>query len=174
MGAASGQTPVATPACIGLGSNLGDRAANLAAAVDGLRALPGTRVIAVADVIDTEPVGPIPQGRYLNSAALVHTSLAPRVLLEHLFAIERSRGRDRSREQRWGPRTLDLDLLLYGESTVQEPGLTLPHPRLHERHFVLAPLAQIAGAMTVPPHGRTVRQLLQALRSAPRSAPTPT
>ncbi len=162
---APGSTPHWIQACIGLGSNVGDRAAHLAAAADGLRALRETHVLALADPIQTEPVGPVHQDPYLNSAALIRTRLPARELLGALLAIERSRGRDRSREQRWGPRTLDLDLLLYGDRVIDEPGLTVPHPRLHERLFVLEPLAQIAAGATVPTRRCTVGDLLAALRS---------
>ena len=102
-----------------------------------------------------------------NGAALIHTTRPARALLGDLLEIERSRGRDRSGERRWGPRTLDLDLLLYGDLVIDEPGLTVPHPHLHERAFVLVPLERIAGGMTVPGPGglagRTVRELLAAL-----------
>lgn len=156
---------------IGLGSNLGDRAAHIRAALDALAALPGTTVIAVSSVIETDPVGPIPQGPYLNAAAIIQTTLAPVALLNHIHAIERARGRNRAAEQRWGPRTLDLDILLFGESTVQEPGLTIPHPRLHERLFVLIPLAQIAPDMPIPGSQRTVAGALAQLREGNREIP---
>jgi 2-amino-4-hydroxy-6-hydroxymethyldihydropteridine diphosphokinase len=156
----------AVHACIGIGSNLGDRREHLAAAARGLRAVPRTELLAVADPIETDPVGPVAQGAYLNSAALLRTELPATELLAALLSIERSRGRDRPREQRWGPRTLDLDLLLYGDRIVHEPGLTVPHPRLHERRFVLEPLARVAPTMAVPTLGKTVGQLLAELPAA--------
>jgi 2-amino-4-hydroxy-6-hydroxymethyldihydropteridine diphosphokinase len=117
----------------------------------------------VSDAIETDPVGPVPQGRFLNAAATLHTALEARDLLDQLLAIERQRGRTRAREERWGPRTLDLDLLLYGDRIIEEPGLSIPHPRLHERTFVLAPLSQIAPDVVVPTLGRTIRELALAV-----------
>jgi 2-amino-4-hydroxy-6-hydroxymethyldihydropteridine diphosphokinase len=154
-----------TVAAVALGSNVGDRASHISAAVDLLGALPASELVAVSEPIETEPAGPIPQGPYLNAAAVIRTSLNARELLGHLLRIEKERGRDRSREQRWGPRALDLDLLVFGEDVISEPGLTVPHPRLHERRFVLVPLAGIAPRMKVPPSGRTVAELLDELNS---------
>lgn len=160
-------TPVdeADIAAVAMGANLGDREASLREAASLLRAEPGVRVLAVSGFIETEPVSRIPQGPYLNAAALLRTDLAPRELLEALLRIERRCGRDRAREQRWGTRTLDLDLLVYGGTVLDEPGLTLPHPRMHERAFVLEPLAEIAPDLLVPVHNRTVRQLLDGLKA---------
>lgn len=152
-------------ACIGLGSNIGDRAGHLAAGLAGL-GTEGIRVVRASGTIETEPVGPIPQGPYLNAAALIETRLPAREMLERLLEIERSRGRDRGLEQRWGPRTLDLDLLLYGDAAIDEPGLTVPHPRLAERWFVLKPLAEVAPRWRVPGVGRTVEELLAAVEAA--------
>jgi 2-amino-4-hydroxy-6-hydroxymethyldihydropteridine diphosphokinase len=159
-------------AAIALGSNLGDRRAHLAAALDAIARLPGAHLIAASDFIQTEPVGPVPQGPFLNAAAVVETTLPPSALLESLLRIESSRGRDRAREQRWGPRTLDLDLLVHGDRVICEAGLTIPHPRLHERLFVLEPLAQIASELRIPPGGRTVRELLLARRANPTPTQT--
>lgn len=152
----------ATAAAIALGSNLGDRAANLEAALLRIGGIPFTRLAARSGFYETAPVGPVAQGPFLNAAAAVSTSLTPRQLLEALHAIERDCGRERSRETRWGPRTLDLDLLLFGDSRIDEPGLTIPHPRLHERSFVLIPLREIAPEWTVPGLGRTIRALAEA------------
>ncbi|HVU63719.1 MAG TPA: 2-amino-4-hydroxy-6-hydroxymethyldihydropteridine diphosphokinase [Phycisphaerales bacterium] len=152
-------------AAIALGSNLGDRAAHIAAAFDALAHLPRTDLIARAPSIETAPLGAPgidAGGPYLNSAALLHTALPARDLLNHLHAIELSRGRNRDAEPRWGPRTLDLDLLVYGDQIIDEPGLTIPHPRLHERDFVLEPLYVIAPDLEVPGRGK-VADLLAAL-----------
>jgi 2-amino-4-hydroxy-6-hydroxymethyldihydropteridine diphosphokinase len=142
--------PVA--AFVALGSNLGDRAAHLEHALAALAALPATRVVATSSVRETDPVGPPGQGPYLNAVAELRTALAPRALLAALLAVERERGRDRSREVRFGPRTLDLDLLCWGTAVpggdrLDAPGLTVPHPRMHERAFVLEPLAELAPAL---------------------------
>lgn len=150
-------------AAVGLGSNLGDRRAHIDAAFLGLGALPSTRVLARSTLIETEPVGPAGQGLYLNGAALIETALDPRALLAAMLEIERSRGRERCASQRWGPRTLDMDLLIFGDRVIDEPGLTVPHPRLHERRFVLEPLAEIAPGLLVPGVGASVRTLLDRL-----------
>lgn len=155
-------------ASIALGSNLssdqGDRSSHIQYAVQAIAALPSTRLIAVSDMFETDPVGPAEQGRYFNAALVIETLLAPSVLLARLLEIEQARGRDRSREQRWGPRTLDLDILLYGDNVIDLPSLTIPHPRMHERRFVLEPLAQIAPDAVLPTFGRTVRDLRDSLR----------
>ena len=142
-------------AFIGLGSNLGDREATVEAA---LAALPG--VTAVSRLRETAPVGVVDQPPFLNGVARLETELSPRELLDTLLAVERSLGRER--RERWGPRTIDLDLLLYGNEVVDEPGLTVPHPRLHERRFVLEPLAELDPALVVPGRGR-VDELLSKL-----------
>ena len=152
-----------TFAAIGMGSNVGLREAHIEAGFAGLAAIERTSLIGRSSVIGTDPVGPEGQGPYLNAAALVATKLGARELLGALLAIEATRGRDRSAEQRWGPRTLDLDLLLFGDEVIELPGLTVPHPRMHERAFVLRPLAEIAGDMVVPSMGATVAGLLAAV-----------
>ena len=126
---------------LGLGSNVGDRLARLQAAVDGLRSQPGVDVVAVSGVYETDPVGGPPQGPYLNAAVRIETSLAPRDLLRVARALEEAAGR--VREARWGPRTLDVDLLRCGDVPCEQADLVLPHPRMHERPFVLVPLADV-------------------------------
>ena len=142
-----------TRAYIGLGSNLGEREATLAAAVEELDAAPGVSVLGVSTLIDTEPVGVLDQPRFLNGALALETELPARELLELLLAVEARFGRDRSAVPAQGPRTLDLDLLVYGEEEIDEPGLRIPHPRLAERAFVLRPLAELEPDLVVPGKG---------------------
>jgi 2-amino-4-hydroxy-6-hydroxymethyldihydropteridine diphosphokinase len=153
-------------AYIALGSNLGDRAAHVQFALHELARSPETVVTAASDFIETEPVGGPSQPAYLNAAAALSTRLPPRELLNHLLEIEQRRGRTRSAESRWGPRTLDLDLLLFGALVANEPGLAIPHPRLHERRFVLEPLAQIAPGAIIPTLGITVADALHHIGAA--------
>jgi 2-amino-4-hydroxy-6-hydroxymethyldihydropteridine diphosphokinase len=149
-------------AMIGLGSNLGDRAAMLEGALAALSSTPGVRIERVSSVCETEPVGgPTGQGPYLNAAAAIETTLEPLVLLRVLQAIEARFGRGRT--VRWGERTLDLDLLLFDDRVIDSPELTVPHPRLAERRFVLEPLAEIAPDAVEPTTGRTVSGLLREL-----------
>jgi 2-amino-4-hydroxy-6-hydroxymethyldihydropteridine diphosphokinase len=131
-----------TIAYLGLGSNLGDRLAHLQAAVDGLAATAGVRVVALSRVYETAPVGGPAQGDYLNAVVAVDTALDARALLGVAQTLEHHEGRVRG--VRWGPRTLDVDVLLAGEERVAEPDLVVPHPRLAERAFVLVPLADVA------------------------------
>ena len=149
-------------AYVGLGSNLGDREQTLRAAVAALAAHPAVEVVAVSSLIDTEPIGYTAQPRFLNGVAALDTDLSARELLELLLEVERSFGRRRDDVPPQGPRTLDLDLLLYGEGEIDEPGLRVPHPRLHERGFVLGPLAEVAPGLEVPGRGR-VEALLARL-----------
>jgi len=142
-------------AYVGLGSNLGDREGTIRAAI---AALPG--VFAVSRLRETDPVGVTDQPTFVNGAVALETELSPRELLERLLAVERELGRER--RERWGPRTIDLDLLLHGGETVDEPGLTIPHPRLHERRFALEPLAELDPELIVPGRG-PVSALLAAL-----------
>ncbi len=135
---------------IGLGSNLGDRAAHLAAAVDEIAEQIGV-IVATSSIYETAPVGGPPQGAYLNAVVVVDTALTPRGVLDRLLAIERARGRER--RERWGPRTLDLDILVFGDTVVDEPGLSVPHPDLASRRFVLEPLAEIWPDLVVPGAG---------------------
>ncbi len=148
-------------AYVGLGSNLGDRRATLEGAVAELDSAKGVRVLRVSSIHETDPVGGPPQPRYLNAVAEVETELGPRALLETLLGVEARFGRER--RERWGPRTLDLDLLLHGTRTVEEPGLVVPHPRMHERAFVLAPLCELVPEGRHPVSRRTWSDLLAAL-----------
>ncbi|MFO0829641.1 MAG: 2-amino-4-hydroxy-6-hydroxymethyldihydropteridine diphosphokinase [Phycisphaerales bacterium] len=163
---------------VALGSNLpspaGDRLATLAAALEALEATADVRVGMVSSAWETEPIGPA-QPRYLNAAAELVTSRPIREVLQAALEVERRLGRDRTREARWGPRTLDVDIVLAGESSIDEPGLVVPHPRLLERAFVLAPLCEIAADARVPPLLSTVRShwlaLADSLRRSPRDEP---
>jgi len=147
-------------AFVGVGSNLGDRWSHLALAARELRASGAVTIVGASRVWDTEPMGP-PQPRYLNAVLLVETTLAPRGLLELLRGVERSAQRERD-GARWGARTLDLDLLMYEDRVIEEPGLHVPHPGVASRTFVLAPLAELAPDLVVPGVGRTVEELLAA------------
>ena len=140
-------------AFVGLGSNLGDREATLRTAVERLAELPGTEVKAVSSFRDTAPVGYVDQPRFLNGAVELETRLRPRELLDELLRLERAFGRDRAGAPPQGPRTLDLDLLLYGQGTIGGPGLEVPHPRLHQRAFVLEPLVELDPGLVVAGHG---------------------
>ena len=134
-----------TRAYVGLGSNLGDREATLLAAVEALRAEQGVEVVALSGLIETEPVGVLDQPRFVNGVVALDTTLPARALLERLLDVERRFGRTRDGVPAQGPRTLDLDLLLYGDEEIDEPGLQVPHPRMHERPFVFEPLAEVQG-----------------------------
>jgi 2-amino-4-hydroxy-6-hydroxymethyldihydropteridine diphosphokinase len=149
-------------AYIALGSNLGDREGTIRAALDLLDADPEVAVVAVSTLIETEPVGYLDQPRFLNGAAALETDLAPQRLLELLLAVERRFGREREGVPSQGPRTLDLDLLLYGDAEIDDDDLQIPHPRLHERAFVLGPLAELNPALEVPRKGQ-VQTLLAGL-----------
>ncbi|TMM17014.1 MAG: 2-amino-4-hydroxy-6-hydroxymethyldihydropteridine diphosphokinase [Actinobacteria bacterium] len=141
-------------AYIALGSNLGDREATIRGALAALADLPGVSVVAVSTLIDTEPVGVVDQPRFLNGVAAVETELSAGELLDVLLDVEQRFGRRREGAVPQGPRTLDLDLLLYGDAVLDEPGLRVPHPRLHEREFVLGPLAELAPGLEVPGKGQ--------------------
>jgi 3-oxoacyl-[acyl-carrier protein] reductase len=150
-------------AFLALGSNLGDRAATLRSALDELARTSGVRVVCVSSFHETAPVGGPPgQGAYLNAAAELDTSLDPAELLARILAVEEQFGRVRSEKD--APRTLDLDLLLYDDLVRAEPDPVVPHPRMHEREFVLAPLAEVAPEIVHPGSQRRVRELLSAAR----------
>jgi 2-amino-4-hydroxy-6-hydroxymethyldihydropteridine diphosphokinase len=150
-----------TIAYIALGANLGDRLATLRDAAKLLAETHTVELLAASSAWDTAPVGPPDQPRYLNAAVAVRTTLGPRALLETLLEIERRFGRVRSGSQ-WTARTLDLDIIIFGNSTVAEPDLVLPHPRFRERAFVLLPLAEIAPEARDPVTGESVESLLRA------------
>jgi 2-amino-4-hydroxy-6-hydroxymethyldihydropteridine diphosphokinase len=150
-------------AFVALGSNLGDREAALAFAVAELRASEGVEVEALSPVYETDPVGGPPQERYLNAVVALRTALAPRALLERLLAIEARAGRERG-PVRAAPRRLDLDLLLYDDLVLEEPGLVVPHPRLHERGFALEPLRDLAPDLVHPVLGETIDRLARRVR----------
>ena len=149
-------------AYVGVGANLGDRERTIRRAIELLAAQPGIELAGVSPLRETEPWGPVEQPRYLNGAVALDTELGPRDLLAVLLEVEQDLGRDRSAEVRFGPRTLDLDLLVHGDLVLDEPGLTLPHPRLHERRFALEPLADLDPELVVPGRG-TVGELLASL-----------
>jgi 2-amino-4-hydroxy-6-hydroxymethyldihydropteridine diphosphokinase len=149
-------------AAIGLGGNLGDAATTLREALQALDQLPGTRLLRASPLFRTPAWGNTDQPDFVNAAALVETTLPARALLEALLELERRFGRRREAGVQWGPRILDLDVLLYGDAVLDEPGLRVPHPHLHERAFALLPLARIAPGMEVPGRG-SVATLLAAV-----------
>ncbi|MBN1553714.1 MAG: 2-amino-4-hydroxy-6-hydroxymethyldihydropteridine diphosphokinase [Phycisphaerae bacterium] len=152
-------------AYIGLGANVGETADTLRRALEMLSTRDGIQVWRISQFIKTQPVGgPEDQPPYLNAAAEIHTTLSPEELLAVLHEVESALGRDRSRELRWGPRTCDLDILLYGPEIIDQTNLTIPHPRMHERRFVLEPLAQIAPNAKHPTREKTITELLSELR----------
>ena len=144
-------------AYVGLGANLGRREETFERAVALLDAAAGVDVVAMSELRETDPVGVVDQPRFLNGAVAVDTTLSARALLDTLLAIERALGRVRA--ERWGPRIVDLDLLVYGDEILDEPGLRVPHPRLHERRFALEPLAELDPELVIPGRGR-VSELL--------------
>lgn len=146
---------------IGLGSNLAEPQQQLRGALMALDALPDSRLVAVSSLYASDPLGPADQPRYNNAVAALDTSLSPLQMLDALQAIEQAQGRER-KDERWGPRTLDLDILLFGERLLDEPRLTIPHYHLHARAFVLYPLAEIAPAELQLPDGRKLAALLAA------------
>ena len=154
-----------TRAYVGLGSNLGDRETHLAAAAEAIDALPGTHVTGVSSVYETAPVGDPSHPAYLNAVLRAETALSARAFLEGLLAVERTRGRDE--RERGAPRPLDLDLLLYGDARIDEPGLTVPHPRLAFRGFVLVPLTELEPGLAHPALGVTFEHLLAEAGTGP-------
>ena len=151
-----------TRADVALGATLGDREETIRAALGELDAWPGVRVAAVSTLRETDPVGYLDQPRFLNGVAALETTLAAAELLGVLLAVEQRFGRTREGVPAQGPRTLDLDLVLYGSEAIDAPGLTVPHPRLHERRFVLEPLAELDPSLEVPGKGK-IQTLLAEL-----------
>ena len=137
-------------AAVGLGANLGDAAASVRAAILALDTLPATRLLAASRLYRSAAWGVTAQPDFVNAVAVVATALSPRALLDALLAIERRFGRVRVEGERWGPRTLDLDLLLHGDAVIDEPGLRVPHPHLHERAFALLPLVEAWPEVRIP------------------------
>ena len=147
---------------VGLGSNRGPRRETIAAALERLDADEDVEVVAISTLSETDPVGYLDQPSFLNGVVRLATSLPPRPLLERMLRIENELGRRRGRGPRFGPRTIDLDLLLYGDEVIDEPGLVVPHPRLHERRFALEPLAELDPSLEIPGRG-PVQALLAGL-----------
>ena len=154
-------------AYIAIGSNVGDRQANVDFARSALSEMPGTELVAFSSVHETAPVGPQDQGPYLNAAAAIDTQLSPEALLERFQQMEKEAGRQRV--ERWGPRTLDVDLLLYDHQIISTDELTVPHPLMHERWFVLKPLCEIAADAVHPMLQMTVAAMLSNVEEAGRS-----
>ena len=151
-------------AYVALGSNLGDRAANIAAAVAALLQTLGVEVTKISNLLDNPAVGgPTDSPPFLNAAVEIRTTLSPRDLLNALLKIELAQGRQRC--EKWGPRIIDLDIVLYGDETIDEPDLHIPHPLMHERRFVLEPLAEIAPHTIHPRLRKSMRELLAATRA---------
>jgi 2-amino-4-hydroxy-6-hydroxymethyldihydropteridine diphosphokinase len=152
-------------AFIGLGSNLGDREANIRQALQHLEQLPETTIVRGSSLYDTEPVGVPDQPNFLNGVVQIETHLAPRQLLWNLMLIERRLGRVRT--QHWGPRVIDLDLLLYGDEVVDEEDLQVPHPLMTQRSFVMVPLVEIEPLLVHPVTNQTMLSILQRLGADP-------
>jgi 2-amino-4-hydroxy-6-hydroxymethyldihydropteridine diphosphokinase len=158
--AGRGRTDV-PQAWVSIGSNIGDRAAYIARALTSLSALPDTEVTGVSSLYDTAPVGEEDQPSFLNAVAEISTDMEPVALMRSLLSIEEDCGR--TREKKWGPRTLDLDLIIYDDVEMDAPELTLPHPRAKARAFVLIPLAEIAPELRFPGHDMTVSRMVEGL-----------
>lgn len=166
FGGPSGEEIRGIIAFIGIGSNLGKPVENCQEAVEKIAAVPGIRLLRHSSLYRTEPVGPQEQAWFINAVAEIRTTLTPRQLFEVLQEIERRMGRVDGRK--WGPRIIDLDLLFYGQEVVQEEGLVIPHPELHKRRFVLAPLCELASYWIHPAFGVSVRGLVDRLTDTAR------
>jgi len=149
-------------AYIAFGSNLGDRFGNIQGGLAALGQTPSIELVEISTIIETLPVGPGSQGTYLNGVVKIKTGLDADKLLETVLQIEAMFGRDRTKEERWGARTLDLDILVFGDEIIEKPGLSIPHPRVHERSFVLIPLAELAPELKLPVYKKTPQELLEA------------
>ncbi|MGH7725738.1 MAG: 2-amino-4-hydroxy-6-hydroxymethyldihydropteridine diphosphokinase [Candidatus Eiseniibacteriota bacterium] len=154
-------------AYVGLGSNLGEREALIRVAIENLARLPETRLARVSSLYDTAPVGELDQPNFLNAVAQLESELTARQLLWNMLLVERRLGRVRHASRRYGPRTIDLDLLLYGNLVLDEPDLTLPHPEIAKRAFVLIPLVELDPGLLHPTLGETVADLLAKLEARP-------
>ena len=148
-------------AFIGAGANLGEPVRQIRQALDALQKSPGIKFLGASSLYRTQPVGPVEQPPFINAVFALEAEIGPHDFLSLLLDIERNMGR--VRKERWGPRVIDLDLLFFGEEIIEEPGLEVPHPRLHERRFVLAPLAEIAPGFVHPVLKKTVSELLAGL-----------
>jgi 2-amino-4-hydroxy-6-hydroxymethyldihydropteridine diphosphokinase len=154
-----------TRSYVGVGSNLGEREFLIRKAIEALRDLPRTSVIQVSSLYDTDPVGDIEQPAFLNAVVWLETELEARELLWHLLLIERRMGRVRT--QRWGPRSIDLDLLFHADERIDEPDLKVPHPEAHRRAFVLLPLQELDPDFVHPETGETIRKMIRKLDPTP-------
>ena len=154
-------------AYVGLGSNLGERESLLKSAIEQLAQLPETRLGKVSSLYDTAPVGELDQPNFLNAVVQLETALTARQLLWNLLLIERRLGRVRHAAQRYGPRTIDLDLVLFGDQVIDTPDLKVPHPEYHRRAFVLVPLAEIEPKLVHPVLGLTAHELLERVEERP-------
>lgn len=152
-----------TKAFVALGSNLGERETHIRRAVEELGKLPRTKVERVSSLYDTAPIGEVEQPRFLNAVACVETELTAGELLWNLLLVEQRLGRVRAKVKKWGPRSIDLDLLFFGDSVIDEPSLKVPHPEAHLRAFVLAPLAELDPEFVHPVLGETIAAILQRL-----------
>ena len=152
-----------TKAFVGLGSNLGERETHIRRAVEELGKLPRTKVARVSSLYDTAPVGEVDQPRFMNAVACVETELTAGELLWNLLLVEQRLGRVRTKVKKWGPRIIDLDLLFFGDSVIDEPTLKVPHPAAHLRAFVLAPLAELDPDFVHPGLGETIAAILNGL-----------